>query len=158
MAHKAKTAPILVPVDFSAYSVAALEWAADMAARLGAPLVVLHVVHDPGEAPGYYAIKGRKKHLRRLEDVARELMDRFMTQAHRRHPDNRPMRRAQTRVVVGLPVTRILEVADRLQPLMIVMGSRGRSALARMLLGSTAENVARLSPVPVTLVKSRYKD
>lgn len=154
MAHKTKAAPILVPVDFSSHSLAALEWAADMAARVGAPLVVLHVVHDPGEAPGYYAIKGHKKQLRRMEDVAREMMDHFMAQARKRHPDSRPIHKAQTKVVVGLPVTRILEVADKLRPLMVVMGSRGRAALARMLLGSTAENVARLSPVAVTLVKS----
>jgi len=36
---------------------------------------------------------------------------------------------------------------------MIVMGSQGRTGIAHMMLGSKAEQVVRLSPVPVTIVK-----
>ncbi len=151
--HKAATAPILVPVDFSAHAEAALAFASELATALGAPLVVLHVVHDPGEAPGYYAVKGKKKQLRRMEDVAQDMMNEFMDKARRRHPDRKVLAKAKTKLVVGLPVTRILQMTDKLRPRMIVMGSRGRTHLSHMLLGSKAENVARLSPVPVTIVK-----
>jgi universal stress protein A len=37
---------------------------------------------------------------------------------------------------------------------MIVMGSQGRTGLAHLLLGSKAERVVRLSPIPVTIVKA----
>jgi len=40
---------------------------------------------------------------------------------------------------------------------MIVMGSQGRTGLAHALLGSKAEQVVRLSPIPVTIVKSNKK-
>ena len=75
MGAKAKDQPILVPVDFSAHSAVALERGADLAEALNAPLIVLHVVHDLGEAPGYYAVKGLGKQLRRMEDVASDMLD-----------------------------------------------------------------------------------
>jgi nucleotide-binding universal stress UspA family protein len=152
--QKTKSPPILVPVDFSAHAEAALALASELAMGLNAPLVVLHVVHDPGEAPGYYAVKGQKKQLRRMEDVAQDMMNAFMQKARKRYPDRRGLAKAKTKLVVGLPVTRILQMTDKLQPKMIVMGSRGLTHLSHMLLGSKAENVARLSPVPVTIVKA----
>jgi nucleotide-binding universal stress UspA family protein len=153
MAPKTKPAPILVPVDFSAHSEAALALASELAMGLDAPLVVLHVVHDPGEAPGYYAVKGKKKQLRRMEDVAQEMLNAFMQKARKRDPERRVLAKAKTRLVVGLPVTRILQMTAKIQPRMIVMGSQGHTRLAHMLLGSKAESVAHLSPVPVTIVK-----
>ena len=46
---------ILVPVDFSDHSKAALIQACEFAQLMSTSLMVLHVVHDPGEMPGYYA-------------------------------------------------------------------------------------------------------
>ena len=87
MTHKIKKQPILVPVDFSPCSEEALLYAANLAASLRFPLTVLHVVHDPGQAPGYYAMKGRKKQLRRMEDVAADMMEEFMVAMKKKHPD-----------------------------------------------------------------------
>jgi nucleotide-binding universal stress UspA family protein len=157
MTHKMNEHPILVPVDFSPCAEEALLYAADLAAKLQFPLVVLHVVHDPGQAPGYYAIKGRKKQLRRMEDVASEMMEEFMLGMKKKHPDHLALAKAETRLVVGLPVTRILETAAKLQAGMIVMGSQGRTGLAHVLLGSKAEQVVRLSPIPVTIIKAKAK-
>ena len=157
MTHKMKTQPILVPVDFSPCSEAALLYAADLAATLQFPLNVLHVVHDPGQAPGYYAMKGRKKQLRRMEDIAAEMMEEFMLGMKKRHPDQPALATAETGLVVGLPVTRILETAQKIQAGMIVMGSQGRTGLAHVLLGSKAEQVVRLAPIPVTIVKAKAK-
>jgi nucleotide-binding universal stress UspA family protein len=157
MTHKMKTQPILVPVDFSPCSEEALLYAADLAATLQFPLIVLHVVHDPGQAPGYYAMKGRKKQLRRMEDVAADMMEEFMNAMNKKHPDQPAMATAETSLVVGLPVTRILETAAKVKAGMIVMGSQGRTGLAHVLLGSKAEQVVRLAPVPVTIVKAKAK-
>jgi nucleotide-binding universal stress UspA family protein len=145
--------PVLVPVDFSDYSEAALLCAAELAHVLGSPLVVLHIVHDPGEAPGYYSVKGRHKQLERMEDVAAEMLEQFLKKVREEHPGQAALKNATTKLLTGLPVNRILEAAKKTHARMIVMGSQGRTGLAHMMLGSKAEQVVRLSPVPVTIVK-----
>ena len=71
--NKAERAhPILVPVDFSPHSTAALLQAARLAECTGQRLLVLHVIHDPAEMPGYYGRVTKKKKLVRIEDLARE--------------------------------------------------------------------------------------
>ena len=153
MAKKLKGRAILAAVDFSPVSDEVMTRAAELAARLNKHLIVLHVVHDPGDAPGYYQVKGRGKMLRRIEDVAREMFGKFVARARKRIPDNPRVARLKPLLLTGLPVTRILESVDRLQPWMVVMGSEGRTGPSRLMLGSKAEQVVRLCPVPVMVVK-----
>ena len=154
---KKNTKPVLVPVDFSAPSESALLCAAELADSLGSALVILHVVHDPGEAPGYYSFKGRGKQLRRMEDVAADMLEEFFNKMQKNNPELNALKQAKTELVVGLPVNRILEMAEKIQARMIVMGSQGRTGLAHALLGSKAERVVRLAPVPVMIVKGDKK-
>jgi nucleotide-binding universal stress UspA family protein len=158
MAATPPARPILVPVDFSADSEAALVCAAELSTLFNAPLLVVHVVHDPGEAPGYYAVKGHNKHLQKLEDVAAEMFEEFLRTFAETHPELVAITTAETTLVTGLPVSRILEIADRSGARMIVMGSQGRTGLAHALLGSKAEQVVRLARIPVTIVKSDRTD
>jgi len=153
MAKRSRGRTILAAVDFSPESDDVMTYASELAERLDKHLVILHVVHDPGEAPGYYHVKGHDKVLRRIEDVAREMFDKFLARTRKRLPHNRRLRRSKTLLPTGLPVTRILEVVTRLQPWMVVMGSKGRTGMAHVLLGSKAEQVVRLCPVPVMVVK-----
>ena len=103
MASKNKNGPILVPVDFSPHSETALICAAELADTLGSQLVILHVVHDPGEAPGYYSVKGRDKQLRRMEDVAAEMLDDFLHKMKQQNSRLSSLKQATTMLVVGLP-------------------------------------------------------
>lgn len=142
---------VLVPVDFSTYSESALV----LAAQLSEAPTVLHVVHDPGETPGYYSAALWKRKLpSRIEDEAALMLDDFVAAAAERHPAVAACENLKTMLVRGLPCTRIVEVALRLQVRMIVMGSRGHTGLKRLMLGSTADKVVHLSPVPVTVVKA----
>jgi nucleotide-binding universal stress UspA family protein len=146
--------PILVAVDFSAHSAAALLWAAELASRLDVPLLVLHVVHDPGAAPGYYTAVERGGELRRMEERAAEMLQAFLAQQREEHPQLDGVKELVSSLVVGLPASRILEVAEKTNARLIVMGSQGRTGLAHALLGSKAERVVQLSPIPVTIVKA----
>lgn len=145
--------PILAAIDFSPYSAQALLWAARTARLFDAPLIALHVVHDPESAPGYYQrTKKRKKHLIRFEEAAGGMMSEFLDQLRKQHP--KKLTGLDARLVVGLPVTRVLEVAAQVGAQLIVVGSQGRTGLDRLMLGSKAERIAQLSPIPVTIVKS----
>ena len=57
------------------------------------------------------------------------------------------------RVVAGSPVASILSVCDELRPDLLVVGTRGRTGLRRVILGSVAEAVARLAPCSVLIVR-----
>jgi len=58
-----------------------------------------------------------------------------------------------TETRTGTPAQEILSVAERDAVDHVVIGSHGRSGVARLLLGSVAEVVVRHSPVPVTTVR-----
>lgn len=159
MASKAKQGSVLVAVDFSDHSEAAFAEAAAMAECFRVPLHVLHVVHDPSDMPGYYNKKKPiTKALRRMSDIAKEMMEEFMARMVETHPRSKVVRDAKTVLISGIPVTRILETVWQLQPRMLVMGSQGRTGLDHLLIGSKAEQCVRLCPVPVTIVKAHIAE
>jgi nucleotide-binding universal stress UspA family protein len=145
---------ILVPVDFSDHSEVALLQASEFAQMMPTSLMVLHVVHDPGEMPGYYAKLIKKKRSIRMQDIAAEAFQEFMTNVIEAHPERTALRDAELLMVIGLPVTRILEVVEQLNPIMVVMGSQGRTGLQHLVIGSKAAQIVQLCPVPVTIVKN----
>lgn len=149
--------PILVAIDFAPDSEAALLWACDYAGCINAGLVVLHVVHDPADAPGYYRTDAEDS-LRPMEDVAAQMLDQSLEKIAKDHPDLDILRDAEKVLVKGIPATRILEIADAKGARLIVMGSRGRTGLPHLLLGSKAERVVQMSPIPVTIVKADASD
>lgn len=149
--------PVLVAVDFSADSEAALVWACRYANLTGAGLTVLHVVHDPADAPGYYR-RDEEDALRPMEDVAKEMLEKFLESTAEDHPEIAAVGQLETKLVKGIPESRILEVAKSADARLIVMGSRGRTGLPHLLLGSKSERVVQLSPVPVTIVKSEKSE
>jgi nucleotide-binding universal stress UspA family protein len=144
--------PVLVAVDFSEDSRAAVAWAAIEADRLGARLLILHVVHDPASSPGFYRQIG-EDWLRPMADVAGEMMDAFVAEMRAEHPSLTALSEAETRQVTGLPAGRIVETAEAVNAPLIVVGSRGRTGLPHILLGSVAERVVQLAPMPVVVVK-----
>ena len=155
MASKDNSRPILVPVDFSTHSEAALLQACQLAECTKQKVVVLHVVHDPADMPGYYRRVTKKKALVRMEDVAEEMFQEFIAGIVKKNPQVKCLKKVEQMLVVGLPVTRILQVAEKIKASMVVMGSQGRTGLKHLMLGSKAEQVVHLCPVPVTIVKAK---
>lgn len=146
--------PILVPVDFSPDSVSALEWAVRVAPFFAASVVVVHVVHDPYASPGVYSEEQERVSGARIHEAASKMTADFAARMRETHPGISEFAKLETRVVSGLPATRIIEVAEQLDAQLIVMGSRGRTGLDHLLLGSTAERVIQRSPIPVTIAKA----
>lgn len=149
---------LLVAVDFTKYSKKAVIFASRLARKLNARLIILHVIHDPAEAPGFYVQKGnKKKYLKSMDEVAEGMMTTFMTKLRKAHPNEAPLKKAKIKLVVGTPAARIVEVGKKEKAAMIIIGSHGRTGLTKILLGSKAERVVRLSAIPVTVVKSSIK-
>jgi len=153
MTDKADKHPILVPVDFSRHSEAAMVHACRLAQCMDARLLVVHVVHDPNEMPGYYAKLAKKKMLTRIEDVAQEMLDEFVAHTAKQHPEVKALKKLETTLVTGIPTTRILQIAEKVDACMVVMGSKGQTGLKHLLVGSIATHIVQLCPVPVTIVK-----
>lgn len=136
---------ILVPIDGSAQSDDAVEYAASEFDP--SEITMLHVI-DPIEAgysatasvPGYSEewYEHQKAESEQLFEDARELVDGADI---------------ATDTAVGRPSRTIVEYAEENDVDHIVMGSHGRSGVTRILLGSVAESVVRRSPVPVTIVR-----
>ena len=159
MAKKKDIKTLLVPVDFTSYSEEALLFASKLAGKLEAQLLVLHVIYDPAEAPGFYVkkIKKKKKFLRSMEEAANEMMDEFIEKMRQTHPDQTPIKEATPLLIVGTPATRIVEIAEKKKADMIVIGSHGRTGLSRLLVGSKVQQVVKLSSIPVIVVKTSPK-
>ena len=116
MAKKRDLKILLVPVDFTSYSEEALVFASELANKLKAKLLVLHVIHDPAEAPGFYTRQRKKKqYLQTMEEAAEEMMEDFLKKMREDYPDQTPIKNATSLLVVGIPVTRIVEIAEKKQ-------------------------------------------
>ncbi len=92
-----------------------------------------------------------------MEEAAEEMMTRFLKRMRKANPTQMPIQEAIPLLVIGTPVTRILEIAKKKKAYMIIIGSHGRTGLSHLLVGSKAERVVQLSPIPVTVVKSSTK-
>jgi nucleotide-binding universal stress UspA family protein len=145
--------PVLVAVDFSEDSRAALLWASAFTARVGGQLVVLHVVHDPANQPGYYRTIGMKP-LQTMEQAAESMLDDFIAQLKAKHPGLAALHSAEKKLLKGLPPGRIVEAAELLHAKLIVIGSRGMTGLPHLLQGSVSERVVELANGPVVVIKA----
>jgi len=147
--------PVLVAIDFSDDSRAALVWACEYVDCIGARLILLHVIHDPASSPGFYR-SGSPGQMQPMQDVAESMMSDFMADMTTNHPHLEALKTADTHLIQGLPPGRIVEVAGLLKAKMIVIGSRGMTGLDHILLGSVAERVVELAHGPVVVVKSEH--
>jgi nucleotide-binding universal stress UspA family protein len=158
---------ILAPVDFSSYSLRALETSADMAKRFDAKIIALHVIDSEVGAQAlasrlgvaFVATAGDESAA--IADISDDdiqtILDQQREQAYRALEAFLPPVLAtcslELRVLFGRPFERIIETAVKEEAGLIVMGTHGRTGLAHLTLGSIAERVVRLAPCAVLTVK-----
>ncbi|MEY7847794.1 universal stress protein [Natrarchaeobius sp. A-rgal3] len=136
---------ILVPTDGSGHADAAAETAIELAIALDAAVDVLCVVETgplgsvslPGENGNAKDVFGER---------AGEYVDEIAERARARDVT------VTTEVREGIPVREILAYADEIDADAVVMGSRGRGGISRMMLGSVTEGVTRHSERDVLVV------
>lgn len=136
---------VLVAVDGSPSAGTALEHAIERYAD--AEVIVVHVLNPIEEVPVTDPAFWDRDRLERMERDGESLLE-----DARRLASGRGVSVA-THLEHGPTVTAILNAADRFDVDLIVIGSRGRTGLDRLLLGSVAAGVVRRARVPVTVVR-----
>ena len=146
--------PILVPTDFSDHSVEALIFANKLASMMGCPLTVLHIIHDPASAPGYYRRGTKEGDDRTMDALASEMMDNFLKEV-KKTDSSIDTDALNIQLLEGIPSNRIVEYAQLINAPMIVMGSHGHRGMKGLVIASKAKKVIKSAPMPVTIVKAK---
>ena len=140
---------IVVPTDFSKYSLVALDYAAGLAEAYGARLKVVFV-NEPGlEIPDMAWVGTKEKSMddRQLAEARRAIEKIVLVGV----PENVP---ATAEVLYGEAVARIIEYASDTNADLVVMATHGRTGVSHALLGSVAEQIVRKAPCPVLTLKN----
>jgi universal stress protein A len=137
---------ILVPIDFSQASERALDYACSLGASLGA---TIHVVNALDATLPELTVTLTDAMLASMRDGARNTLNKLVD------PRRVLVTFGETLVKLGDPRDVVLAEAETHAIDLIVMGTHGRRGLARMFLGSVAEDVSRRSPCPVLLVRMK---
>jgi nucleotide-binding universal stress UspA family protein len=138
---------VLVATDFSDCATHALDYAGFMAKSHAAGVDILHVTEllpdmdRSWPAADVYFNERRKI----AEGLLQQLVDRYAESGVS----------AQSRQRLGIPSQQINRAANECGADLVVVGSHGRSGLADLALGSTAERVVRGAPCPVFTVRAK---
>ncbi len=140
---------LLLATDSSKEAARAQEVALFLAKTWQAKLDILSVLEaPPGMDPEYQV---NQLYLDQLHKEAGKVVDRVVREAGECGVETKAS------ILRGIPAQQINETAGGLKSDLIVMGTRGRTGLAHVLLGSTAEGVVRGAPCPVLTVRSVAK-
>jgi len=138
---------ILVGVDGSAGSAAALRWAARLALAAGAEVVAVHVLDPSAEDVRPLGLPRAIFNEADWREAVGEELDATWCE-----PLARAGVRHRTRVVEGRPGPCLAEVAGQEHADLVVTGHRGLSGLAELLHGSVSAYLTHHAPCPVAVV------
>lgn len=140
---------VMVATDFSEPSGSAMEYGRTLARTFGAALHVVHVVENVflRTAAGEFGVSEVGAVMQSLEDAAKTQLELAVTE------DDRRELRARTAVLnANSAAAGIVSYAREQGVGIIVIGTHGRGALSKLLMGSVAERVVRTAPCPVLTV------
>ena len=141
---------LLLATDFSDWARRAEEYACVLAATWRIPLTVMTVLEFPPGMDPDYAVN--KQYLTdRMHDASNRLAE-FKERTRRRGIVT------TTHIARGIPSERVIAAAQSQEADLLVVGTRGKSGLAHVLLGSTAERVIRSAPCPVLAIPAPKDD
>lgn len=144
-----KQGAVVVGVDGSAGSGAALEWAVGYAQQRRRPLLIVNGAGDPRKSSSFVGVDDARQELR-ME--ARRVTDQALGVAHRMAPD------LDVEVTAPLHDARqaLLDLAEKAS--ILVVGTRGLGPVKALLLGSVSTALAAHADCPVAVVRPAERD
>jgi len=155
LAHQQQEiAKIVVPIDGSQNAVEAAHYAIKMAEKYGSEVNLVHVINldQAVQLLGIYRLSYPDSIKKKIED-AREEAEKWFIEIVKAAEQRKV--RIKTNVIDSpmSVVSALVNYADQEGADLIVVGTRGRSGINRMLLGSVASGVVTYAPCPVVVVK-----
>ena len=144
---------ILVATDFSEPSAVALDYGRDLARSYDAALHVVHVIedllalHGPEIGFAYAEVE------RNIEAAVRRDLDAAISASDHQTLKVRTMITRASNVAHAITTYAKDNAID-----LIIVGTHGRGAIQRFLIGSVAERVMRTAPCPVLTVRAHERD
>ena len=138
---------ILTPIDFSRGSQQVVDRAAALARAFKGRVVLLHVTQPPVITSDYGLML---ENIAQITAVAKKAAAEQLARVSNELENN--LVQVEVILLVGTPVTIILEQAKKLAADYIVLGSHGHTAFYDLLIGSTASGVLKNAPCPVIIV------
>ncbi len=132
---------IIVGVDGSPSSNAALEWAAQEAELRGSTLELIHAWNYPNLGYGGYVAV-----LEDFEKDAAALLDEVVASVRKNYPSLKLV----SSLIQGPTAQTIMDRAKEAD--MVVVGSRGRGGFSGLLLGSVGQQLVHHCPAPVVII------
>lgn len=137
---------ILVPTDFSVSAETALDYALQLAAKLGAKVYVMHAYQLPVVGFPDGVLLPTAEIASKIINWAQSQLAACVARRKESSVDIVPILKQAD------PRDAVISAAEDLSADLVVMGTHGRHGLARALIGSVAESVVRTSTVPVLTV------
>ena len=145
-ADDARFRRLLIPVDFSPSSLEALEYGVQFARHVGAAVTILHALEPV--AYGLDFTLGSSLQWRTQKSYVEGRLEILRALCTSNGVKAEPVLKA------GVPADSIRDYAGRERPDLVIMGTHGRRGISRMLSGSVAEAMLRLTPCPVLTVRT----
>ena len=139
---------ILFPIDFASSFDTLVPWVATLAEKFGASVYVLFVTQDLSSYASFFVPHGNIKNFQQEAlDAAKKKMAGAVQEFFK------GFSKLETRVEIGAPAAKILELAEKEKIDLIVMGAHGRKGLERAIFGSVADRVVQSAPCPVLTIR-----